>query len=177
MTMEPNPPPPTTPLPRSSATAIWSLVLGILSLVCFSIITGIPAVICGHVAHGRIKRSEGLLTGSGMALSGLIMGYVSIALAVLVVPLLVAIAVPNFVKARDMAQQNACINNLRQLDGAIQSWALEKKMPDDSIATFQDIAPYLKTSVVCPSGGTYRLGKVSEKPTCSIPGHTSSANE
>ena len=175
--MEPNPTPPATSSPRTAPAAIWSLVLGILGLVCFSILTGIPAVICGHIAHGKIKRSGGLLSGSGLALAGLITGYVSIAMAVFVVPLLVAVAVPNFVKARNMAMQNVCINNLRQLEGAIRIWALENKKAEDSVVTLQDIATYLKGSVACPSGGTYRLGRVSEKPTCSIPGHAIRANE
>jgi hypothetical protein len=169
--MEPNPTPPPTPSIRTSAAAVWSLVLGILSLACFSVITGIPAVICGHVAHGKIKRSGGLLTGSGMALAGLITGYLSIALAVFVIPMLVAIAVPNFVKARNAAMQNACINNLCQLDGAVQEWALENKKPADAVATMQDLSPFLKSPMVCPGGGVYKLGQVSEKPICSIPGH------
>jgi competence protein ComGC len=174
--MEPTPTPPSIPLQRTSPTAIWSLVLGILSLLCFSIFAGIPAVICGHIAHGKIKRSNGLLTGSGMALAGLITGYISIAMAVFIIPVLLAISVPNFVKARNVARQHACINNLRQLDGAKQQWALEKKQPEDATATLQDIQPYLKSPLACPSGGTYRLGKVSEKPTCSIPGHELPAN-
>ena len=112
-----------------------------------------------------------------MALAGLITGYMSIALAVVVIPLLLAVAVPNFVKARNMAMQNACIMNLRQLDGAIRLWALEHKKSEDSVVTLQDITPYFKGSFACPSGGTYRLSRVSEKPTCSIPGHAIPANE
>ena len=46
--------------------------------------------------------------------------------AVAVVGALSAIAIPNFVKARATSQQNACINNLRQIDAAKQQWALEK---------------------------------------------------
>jgi competence protein ComGC len=163
--------------PRTAPAAIWSLVLGILGLACFSVLTGIPAVICGHIAQGKIKRSAGLLSGSGLALAGLITGYISIAMAVFVVPLLIAVAVPNFVKARNMAMQNACISNLRQLQGAIHIWALENKKPEDSVVTLQDLAPYLKNSVDCPSGGTYRLSRASENPTCSIPGHAIPANQ
>src|SRR5438034_9879767 len=104
------PPPVPTPIqPKNSGLAIWSLVLGILSLTCFYLFTGIPAVICGHIAHSRIKRSGGALEGSGLALAGLITGYIGIALSVVIVPLLAAIAIPNFVKARDTAQKNVCI--------------------------------------------------------------------
>jgi hypothetical protein len=66
-----------------------------------------------------------------------------------------------------------CINNLRQLDGATQQWALENKQPADAAVTMQHILPYLKNSTapVCPSGGTYTVNNVSLPPTCSIPGH------
>jgi type II secretory pathway pseudopilin PulG len=43
-------------------------------------------------------------------------------IVVAIIGLLAAIAIPNFVKARTTAQKNACINNLRQIDGAIQQW-------------------------------------------------------
>jgi competence protein ComGC len=175
--MEPNPTPPSVVLTRTSPIAIWSLVLGILGLTCFSFLTGIPAVICGHMAQAKIKRSGGLLDGSGLALAGLITGYISIVMGLLVIPLLLSIAIPNFVKAREVAKQNACISNLRQLDGAIQMWALENKKLADSKVTLQDLSPYLKQPLICPSGGTYRLGLVSDKPTCSIPGHSLPARD
>jgi hypothetical protein len=150
------------------------LVLGILGLVCFGLFTGIPAVICGHTAQSKIRRSAGALTGEGLALGGLITGYISIALSVLMIPLMLAIAIPNFVKARETAQRNACINNLRSLDGATQQWALEYSKPDDAVPTFAELDRFFKgaTSLfTCPAGGTYTLGPVSGKPTCSVPGH------
>ena len=66
---------------------------------------------------------------------------------------------------------NACINNLRQIDGAIQEWAMEKKQGETATVAFTDISPYLKNSVVCPSGGTafsdsYTIKDVSTKPVC-----------
>ena len=86
--------------------------------------------------------------------------------------LLAAIAIPNFVRARTTSQMNACINNLRQIDGAVQQWALEQKKNSTDSAAFSDIKDYLKASVVCPSGGTafsdsYQMGgTVSNKPSC-----------
>ena len=50
---------------------------------------------------------------------------VEIMIVVAIIGLLAAIAIPNFVKARETAQQNACINNLRQISAAKQQWALE----------------------------------------------------
>lgn len=72
-----------------------------------------------------------------------------------------------------VAQQNACINNLRQLDGAKQQWALENGKTADAVPTAQDLAPYLKDNKmpVCPAGGTYTLNAVNQPPACSIPGH------
>ena len=46
-------------------------------------------------------------------------------IVVAIIGLLAAIAIPNFIKARATSQQNACINNLKQIDGAISEWALE----------------------------------------------------
>ena len=68
---------------RISAGAVSSLVLGILSLFCLGPLMGIPAIVCGHISRGKILRSGGTLTGSGMALAGLIMGYLTTILVVL----------------------------------------------------------------------------------------------
>lgn len=92
-------------------------------------------------------------------------------IVVAIIGLLAAIAIPNFVRARTTAQMNACINNLRQIDGAVQQWALEQKKDSTAQPVETDVTPYLKNSVVCPSGGTtfndsYTLANVSGQPTC-----------
>jgi outer membrane lipoprotein-sorting protein len=71
------------------------------------------------------------------------------------------------------SQRNLCINNLRQIDAAKNEFALEKGKANGAAVTEDDIKPYLTggTMPVCPSGGTYTIGKVGDKPTCSIPGH------
>ena len=96
---------------------------------------------------------------------------VEIMIVVAIIVLLAAIAIPNFVKARTTAQKNACINNLRQIDGAIQQWALENKKDTSATIAETDVTPYLKNSVVCPSGGTvfsdsYTLATVADRPIC-----------
>ena len=74
-------------------------------------------------------------------------------------------------------KKNECINNLRLIDGAKQTWALEHDKTNSDIPTWADIQPYLGRStndnvmLKCPSGGLYSLGAVSNTPTCSIPGH------
>lgn len=71
------------PAPATNTLAIVSLVLAVLGLTFIPLIASVCAVVCGHVAKGQIKRTgEG---GSGFATAGLIVGYVSIALFVLVV--------------------------------------------------------------------------------------------
>jgi prepilin-type N-terminal cleavage/methylation domain-containing protein len=96
---------------------------------------------------------------------------VEIMIVVAIIGLLASIAIPNFVKARTTAQMNACISNLRQIDGAIQQWALDTKQGDTATVTPADILPYLKNSVVCPSGGktfadSYSVSTVAGRPTC-----------
>ena len=108
-----------------------------------------------------------------MALAGLITSYVSIGFSVLLIPMMMAIAIPNFVKARQTAQTNACINNLRQIDAAKNEWALENGKKPGDVPTAQDLKPFFKNGAfpVCPAGGTYTIGAVSNAPACSIPGH------
>ncbi|HZQ45414.1 MAG TPA: hypothetical protein VFC07_00260 [Verrucomicrobiae bacterium] len=94
-------------------------------------------------------------------------------LPLVVVPAtLAAIAVPNFVKAKAKAQSNSCINNLRQIDGAKQMWALENKKAEGDIPTWEDLKPYLHSGIPkCSQGGIYQLNKIGTDPACSIPGH------
>jgi len=167
----------TTPPPltvKNSGMATASLVLGILSLVlmiiCIGPLFAIPAVILGHIALSRIRKSGGMIGGGGLAIGGLVTGYISLAL----IPLLAAIALPNFVKARDTAQKNACINNLRVIDGAKQQWALENSKPADAVPTAADLDRYIPGGYAhlhCPRDGEYVIGQVDEAATCSIPGH------
>jgi prepilin-type N-terminal cleavage/methylation domain-containing protein len=101
---------------------------------------------------------------------------VEIMIVVAIIGLLAAIAIPNFVRARTQSQKNACINNLRQIDGAVQQWALENKQAATVTPSTSDVLAYLKSSVICLSGGTtfadsYSLGAVSAKPSClKLPG-------
>lgn len=98
MADETPPPPPQSPaptspvpqLPRTAPAAIWSLILAILSFTCGWLFTAIPAVICGHVARSKIRKSGGTLGGKGIATAGLIIGYVALVLGIMGIPLLVS---------------------------------------------------------------------------------------
>ena len=105
---------------------------------------------------------------------------VEIMIVVAIIGLLAAIAIPNFVRARQTSQTNACINNLRQIDGAKQQWALEKGASSTDEPGEGDIAPYLgrgtdsasleEANVKCPIGGadayTGTINAVNVAPTC-----------
>jgi prepilin-type N-terminal cleavage/methylation domain-containing protein len=102
---------------------------------------------------------------------------VEIMIVVAIIGLLAAIAIPNFVKARTTAQKNACINNLRQIDGAKEQWALENRASEGSAATetgATGVNSFIKgqTRPICPANGTYTYGTVGETPLCSVAGHT-----
>lgn len=162
------------PAQQSSGLAITSLVLGICGIVlCLGPIAGIPAVICGHIAHSKIKRSGGAMGGSGAATAGLITGYISIAMVV-VTAMLAAIAIPNFIKARKQAFNNACQINLQTIQDAKEAWAQDNGKSDDSVPQAADLLSgsktYLQKMPQCLEGGTYTFNAVRENPTCSLHG-------
>jgi hypothetical protein len=67
----------------------------------------------------------------------------------------------------------SCINNLRQIDGAKEQWALENKKSAGAPTVPEEILQYIKGGkVVCPKGGIYTFGPVDSAPRCSIAGHT-----
>jgi len=108
---------------------------------------------------------------------------VEIMIVVAIIGLLAAIAIPNFVKARSTAQANVCINNLRQIDGAIQQWALESNKTTLDPVTLPNLDAYvgrgggMETNCFCPLDATkrasasYTVTTVGAKPGC-VPGAT-----
>jgi len=164
---------------KTSTLAAWSLALGITGLVTVVICIGpficIPAVICGHIAYSRIRKSNGLLSGQGLALTGIITGYIGIC----TLPILMAIAIPNFVSARAQSQQNACRQHLLLIDAAKTQWALEHNAAPGATPSAADISPYIESkspggfdSLICPAGGSYSINSLGARPTCSAPNHT-----
>ena len=101
---------------------------------------------------------------------------VEIMIVVAIIGLLAAIAIPNFVRARQTSQTNACINNLRQIDGAKQQWALENNQGGSVTPTQAQISPYmgrvvsaatfLAANVVCPINGVYAINSLNVAPQC-----------
>jgi len=100
---------------------------------------------------------------------------VEIMIVVAIIGLLAAIAIPNFVKAREAAQRTACIQNLRAIDGAKSTWALEQKKGSTDTPVESDLfgtSLYLREKPACPANGTYSLNQVDAKPACTVSTHT-----
>ena len=97
--------------PRTSGKAIASLVLSFLS-VFFCGIPGIIALILGFNGLSEIKHSQGRLKGSGFATSGIVIAFVSFALLMMAVPVLLLLPAIN--AAREAARRNVCMSNIRQ---------------------------------------------------------------
>jgi prepilin-type N-terminal cleavage/methylation domain-containing protein len=101
---------------------------------------------------------------------------VEIMIVVAIIGLLAAIAIPNFIRARATSQATACINNLRQIDAAINEWALETGEPSGTgIGSVATVSAYIKLNSgnsvpQCPSGGIYSVGNVGVVPqvSCSL---------
>src|SRR5712664_2377654 len=95
---------------------------------------------------------------------------VAIMIVVAIIGLLAAIAIPNFVKARAISQKNACIANMKQVDGAKATWALEMKKNNTDVPQPTDLfgnTQYIRRAPQCPSGTVdYTLPDVQTQQTC-----------
>ncbi len=133
---------------RTAPMALWSLILGLLGLVLIGPLGTVPAVICGHIALPRIRRSEGTLTGRGLAITGLVAGYLGIILHLVILP---ALLLPAVSAARDKARQVQCISNLRQISLAATMYSMDNQgrfPPDLQSLTQYAAEPQL---FVCPA--------------------------
>lgn len=108
---------------KTEGKATASMVLGVLSITCFWIFAGIPAVILGHLAKSSIAKSMGRLKGDGMATAGLIMGYASIALGLPVILIIAAIAIPSLLRSKMVANTTAAASTVRTLNTAEITYA------------------------------------------------------
>jgi prepilin-type N-terminal cleavage/methylation domain-containing protein len=98
---------------------------------------------------------------------------VEIMIVVLIIGILLSIALPNFIKARETSRTKSCISNLRQVDAAKEQWAMDNNAANGSaipggMATLVGNTNYLKRTPTCPTGGTYTIGNIGTSPTCSL---------
>jgi prepilin-type N-terminal cleavage/methylation domain-containing protein len=94
---------------------------------------------------------------------------VEIMIVVLIIGILLAIAVPNFIKARESSRAKTCVANLRETESAKEQWAMENKMGPTDTPDWTDLVgpdAYMKKQPECPSGGSYTIGDMSTDPTC-----------
>ena len=94
---------------------------------------------------------------------------VEIMIVVLIIGILLAIAVPNFIKARESSRTKACVANLKQIDSGKEQWAMDNKKDSSDTPVEADLtgnAGYIKSFPSCPSGGTYTIAAISTPPSC-----------
>ena len=119
MNANPSPPPPSSTPSRTSGLAIASLILGILSFG-FWIVTGLPAVICGHVSLSKIKKASGAIGGRGLAIAGLITGYLGLVIGTLIF----AMAIHKMGTTLDMAKGARTKADIRTIRTMLMSYSL-----------------------------------------------------
>ena len=92
---------------------------------------------------------------------------VEIMIVVAIIGLLAAIAIPNFIRARETAQKNACIANMKQIQGAIQVWAIDTGAASAATFTTAEIVPaYLRSWPECGTKEYAVPANVSATPVC-----------
>ncbi len=104
---------------------------------------------------------------------------VEIMIVVLIIGILLAIAIPNFVKARETARAQSCVANLKQIDSATQQYAMVNRMGATASLTGVTVAvlsganSYIRVTPTCPESGVYALGaNPSLEPYCNISDNT-----
>lgn len=104
----------------------------------------------------RIRKSKGFT-------------LVEIMIVVLIIGILLAIAVPNFIQARNTSRTKTCIANLRQIEAAKEQWCMELNKASTDTPVQGDLQPtYMKSWPACPAAGTYTINAVNANPVCSV---------
>ena len=100
---------------------------------------------------------------------------VEIMIVVLIIGVLLAIAVPNFVRARNGSQARACQSNLKHILSATEQYLMDQQ--STTYPALSALTPaYLKNTPACPTGGNYTMGSATSDPTCSI-GNSGTASD
>ena len=94
---------------------------------------------------------------------------VEIMIVVLIIGILLAIAIPNFVTARNSSRSRACVANLKQIDSAKQQYIMDNKLASTVTPTSANLAPtYIRAFPTCPASGSYTIGDGNTNPSCSF---------
>ena len=96
---------------------------------------------------------------------------IELLMVVAIIAVLLAIAVPNVITAREQSQANGCISNLHEIDSAKEMLRVDLHLSASATPTSAEMVPiYLRAFPVCPSGGTYSINPLGQNPTCTIGG-------
>jgi prepilin-type N-terminal cleavage/methylation domain-containing protein len=96
---------------------------------------------------------------------------VEIMIVVLIIGILLAVAVPNFMTARETSRSKSCSANLHQVESAKEQYAMDNRLADGTAVTgLSSLSDYIKKTPQCPSGGTYTVGAIGTDPSCSVGG-------
>ena len=133
-----------------SRLAIASLAFGLLSILPWTVFAAVPAIICGHLARARIRRSEYTGRGRVLATAGLALGY---GLAIFWAPQIPSILFAP--RAREKARRIACVNNMKSIGLACHLYAADHDgvLPSAWQQLYPDYVPALQCWV-CPSTRT-----------------------
>jgi hypothetical protein len=154
--------------PETDSKAVASLVLGVLSFI-FSVLTGIPAIILGHISRSEIRKSAGRLGGDGMALAGLILGYLSLAW-IPVILIIIAIAIPNLMHVRMAANESAAAARVRALNTAEATYSIKYES-----AGYADLASLGPGSATCKGEPDQRAACILDDAGLACPTGTTGA--
>jgi prepilin-type N-terminal cleavage/methylation domain-containing protein len=95
---------------------------------------------------------------------------VEILIVVAIIGIILAVALPAFMKSRTQARKQVCIENLAQIESAKQQWGLEAGKKDGDPPIESDLigdTKYIKKMPQCPGGGTYDFQPIGRTATCS----------
>lgn len=99
---------------------------------------------------------------------------VEIMIVILIIGILLAVALPTWLSARDSSRAKACIENLNHIDSAKNQYIMS-----NSLGTFADetdvvngpeplVPTYIRATPLCPGGGTYHTGDYTTLPSCTL---------
>ena len=144
---------------KTSGLAVASLICGIFFFLIFP---AILAIVFGHISLSQIKQSAGRLTGRGLAIAGLVLGYLEIAMIPFTL-IIAAIAIPNLLRARMAANESSAIGSIRTLETAEVAYVTNH--PDKGYTcTFDDLR---ESGVTAELAAGSKNGYVFELLSCS----------
>ena len=116
---------PQQPVAKTSSQAVWSLILGILSITCIWLLGSIPSIILGILAIRKIDQSGGTLKGRGMGIAGIVTGSVGVIVGLMPIGMIAAIAFPAFSGVREKALMVKQMSDIRQVAYACRAYAAD----------------------------------------------------